>query len=325
MTVQVSSWQEMAGRMLFQKLWANYRALVPQVQQVEDSLRAKGEVWSEDHVAYRTLPSQFTGSSVLQQAFELLGYQRVESLRFEDKKLNAFWLCPPGLKNIPSSRVLPKVFVSELDTASFSKNFIDVLQKHTSRVSSCPVNSWKDVAKRCELASQQNMKSELAALTLELVDGMFLYFSTGAPWGPVPMEDYECLRKESEYAAWTLVYGPQANHFTVSIHLMKQFSNLEEFNADIEQGLSIPLNQSGGGKVKGGPQFKLEQSATLAAPRKVLFQDGLRELPYAFIEFAFRFRTGESTLTLQEETWDAFYQGFVVSNADKIFESTNVV
>ena len=73
---------------IFGRIWAHYRAQVAQVPLIEDALRTKGEVWSEDHVAFRTLPGAHCGAAVLQGLFEALGYERQDSLRFDDKKLN---------------------------------------------------------------------------------------------------------------------------------------------------------------------------------------------------------------------------------------------
>jgi hypothetical protein len=109
-----------ARQEIFSRLWAHYRGLVPQVPRIEDALRAKGEVWSEDHVAFRTFPGAGCGAHVLQGIFEALGYERQESLHFEDKKLDAFWLKPPVPSGAHSAEVSPKVFVSELLPASFS-------------------------------------------------------------------------------------------------------------------------------------------------------------------------------------------------------------
>jgi hypothetical protein len=129
------------------------------------------------------------------------------------------------------------------------------------------------------------------------------------------------LLKESEYAAWTLVFGAVPNHFTVSVHLMKRFTTLHEFNEFLINKLSVPMNDSGGKIIKGSPAVQLEQSATMAHEIPVLFQEGVRQLPYAFVEFAFRYpHQGHSA----DGLWGSYYQGFVTDNADKIFESTNV-
>ncbi|MCA2958941.1 MAG: DUF1338 domain-containing protein [Silvanigrellales bacterium] len=311
---------------IFGRIWAHYRAQVAQVPLIEDALRAKGEVWSEDHVAFRTLPGAHCGAAVLQGLFEALGYERQDSLRFEDKKLNAFWLKPPVAPGAASADVSPKVFVSELSVQEFSVPFQRVIEKYASRVEASPIARVRELV--AQLEKEGNVQTPDVAKSPEaigkawndLVDVVACALTSTPSWGAATRGDYEVLRSESEYAAWTLLFGPRANHFTVSVHLMKGFSSLEEFNAYLAQALGVPMNASGGGVVKGGAHFRLAQSATLAHPQLVALQEGALAVPYAFVEFAFRFPLDGCS---DDGAWNSYYQGFVVSNADRIFESTN--
>jgi hypothetical protein len=131
---------------------------------------------------------------------------------------------------------------------------------------------------------------------------------------------YEQIRSFSEYAAWTLVYGVCINHFTVSVHLMDGFENLAALNSYLKQTLNSPLNVTGGSEIKGSAAVDLEQSATLAAPMAVQFADGVHTIPYAFVEFAYRFRVPRDA---DGRLWSSYFQGFVEGNADRIFSSTD--
>jgi hypothetical protein len=101
---------------------------------------------------------------------------------------------------------------------------------------------------------------------------------------------------------------------------MNSFEDIHGLNQHIGKELKIAMNTSGG-LTKGTPELRLEQSSTLAAQIPVLFQDGLKTLPYAFVEFAFRYPIENKK---DDGMWDSYYQGFVTNNADKIFESTNM-
>jgi hypothetical protein len=298
--------QSEALKEVFSHLWRFYRGLVPEVGIIEDSLRAHGEVWSEDHVAFRTFPGPFCGAAVLQSLFELLGYQRKDAFIFEEKKLNAFWMQPPQTADTHSTLVAPKIFISEWEPQTFPSEVQEIVAKHTSQVCESPVRLAKQYA-------EQNRWQDLVLLLVG-------YLTLGTPWAPPTSAEYELLRKHSEYAAWTLAFGPQANHFTVGVHLMKNQKNFAAFNEHIQNHLKITMNTSGG-LIKGGMSFRLEQSSTLAAPRLVAFQDGARIIPYAFVEFAFRYPLEGKA---DDGFWESYYQGFVASNADKIFESTDV-
>lgn len=296
---------------IFKRLWQDYRSKVPQVTLIEDALRAAGETWSEDHVAFRTLPGANTGAAVLQQLFELLGYVRMDSYHFEEKQLSAFWMEPPLAMQLKCDQCPPKIFVSELIIQKFSAPLQKVIQKYTCQIDASII---EDCLK---------LKKSNTAVNIQKLEDTFVSFLSHGPLWARPCEtDYEICLRESEYAAWTLVYGNVVNHFTVSVFLMSKFKTLESFNKYCKQNLSVTLNGSGGGEIKGTPQLKLEQSATLAAPLPVLFQDKLKKLPYAFVEFAFRHVLDNCT---DDKKYSSYYQGFVINNADKIFESTDVL
>ena len=298
---------------VFSRLWNHYRDRVADARAIEDAIRAQGETWSEDHVAFRTLPGEHCGAAVLQGLFEALGFTRKDSLFFQDKQLSAFWMCPPVQTGALCQKVLPKVFISELVPTNFSAEFQEIIAFYAKQVGVSPLQKVKELS--AQVAAGQREAS--AILENELV----AYFTQGPSWARPKWDHYQKLRAESEYAAWTLAYGPQANHFTVSVFLMSRFSSLEAFNSFVTTELKIPMNSAGGGLVKGSPQFRLEQSATLAAPAQVTFQEGVVSLPYAFVEFATRYPLEGK---VADQKWESYYQGFVASNADKIFESTNL-
>lgn len=293
------------------QLWKHYRAKVPDALRIEETLKADGDNWLEDHIAFRTLPGAHTGAHVLEALFTALGYERCDDYHFKDKQLNAFWMKPKGTSGRHSSDISPKIFISELIPEKFSDVFKRIIQNATSTVTGNFVETVAALSKRVNAQDQQAAE----ALTRASV----LYLTSGVPWARPTYADYEILAKESEYAAWTLLFGSQVNHFTVSVHLMKNVTSLEGLNDILVKELKIPMNTSGGGIIKGTKELFLEQSATMAVQLPYLFQDAVESVPYAFIEFAYRHTLPDKKA---DGLWDSYYQGFVTSNADKIFEST---
>jgi hypothetical protein len=293
-------------------LWINYKKKVGQVKKIEDAIRNENDNWIEDHIAFRSLPGAHCGLHIMQEVFEILGYTKCDSYHFSEKKLKAISLNPPADNGSHSINVFPKIFISELELDSFSPIFKECLLKYTSDVVASPLEKFKSKYKL--LAKNPDQIEEFS-------QSITLFLSNGAFWKTPTSQDYELLRKESEYAAWTLIYGNTPNHFTVSIHLMKKFSSLNEFNNFVQTTLQINMNNAGGSIIKGSPQVMLEQSATLAEEILVPFQDVLKKIPYAFVEFAFRHPLNGNN---NDGIWDSYYQGFVTDNADKIFESTNI-
>jgi len=176
--------------------------------------------------------------------------------------------------------LLPKVFISEL------------------------------MVELCSPRLQQIVAGLLAQVDPKVVSANdFLY--AGRRWS-LAMADYRTLLKESEYAGWLAAFGFCANHFTVDVNRLPGYDSIEAVNERLKQA-GFRLNCSGG-EIKGSPEVYLEQSATLADPVVMAFDDGKLEIPGCFYEFARRYLLPDGQL----------YQGFVEASADKIFESTHV-
>jgi hypothetical protein len=296
-------------REVFKRLWAHYSQLVPDVPKLIQAFQARGEEWTEDHVAYRTLPGEFTGAHILQGVFECLGYSRKDDYFFDAKQLKAFWLCPPDVQG-HTRDASPKIFVSELIPTKFSPEFQEVVRRLTSQVTASPL-------RRIEQLRDQVKAGRKEAADLLIRECVSL-LTTFPSWSRPSRRDYEVLKKESEYASWTMLYGHQINHFTVSVHLLNSFKGIKEVADFLEKDLKVPMNHVGG-IIKGTPDLLLEQISTMAVDMDYEFQDGVETVPYGFVEFAYRYPlAGKKT----DGQWQSYYQGFVTSNADKIFEST---
>lgn len=296
---------------LFGLLWQDYCQHVPDAGRIEEALRRRGERWTEDHVAFRTLPGTPCDSRALGLFFESLGYTRQDHYRFHEKKLNAFWMAPPVSSRTQAWDAPPKVFISELDVASFAPEHRALLEKAIDSVQ--PGLRPPPVGFVSSTGGATDSGPRLECLQTA--------FTFTAPSTPLTRSVYDEIRSFSEYAAWTLVYGVCINHFTVSVHLMDGFENLAALNSYLKQTLNVPLNVTGGSEIKGSAAVDLEQSATLAAPMAVRFADGVHTIPYAFVEFAYRFRVPRDA---DARLWSSYFQGFVEGNADRIFSSTDV-
>jgi len=296
-------------REVFQRLWHHYNGLVPYGPAIMAAFTRRSDSWIEDHVAYRTLPGPHTGVHILEAVFKALGYERRDDYFFEAKQLKAFWLCPPDI-HAHTLDASPKVFLSELIPDRFTPEFKSVVTRLTSSVVASPVPRIEDCAAQ---AKSGNVDAAHA-----LVEECVKLLTTLPSWPRPSLKDYEILKKESEYASWTMLYGHQINHFTVSVHLMNSFSHIKQLASYLEDVLGIPMNHVGG-VVKGTPDLLLEQISTMAVDYAYEFQEGVAKVPYGFVEFAYRHVLPGKK---HDGQWQSYYQGFVTSNADKIFEST---
>ncbi len=259
---------------LLSQLWNNYTTQNESVKKVYDLFINQGEKVVNDHIAFRTFDYPTINIEKLAQTFIKLGYREVESYEFPKKKLKA--------KHYEYTLAgdAPLIFISELITSEFS----DFLQS---------------VVHECSEKVEQNL----------IESGQILY--SGNVWGPPLYKIYRLLLDESEYAAWLYYNGFCANHFTVLVNHLNNFSSLESVNQFLKNN-GFELNDSGD-EIKGSPEMLLEQSSTKANLVKGNFIEGQFDVTACYYEFAKRYEQADGTM----------FKGFIAKSADKIFESTD--
>ncbi|HIF9065080.1 TPA: DUF1338 domain-containing protein [Photobacterium damselae] len=259
------------AQLLFSQLWQDYiTRLCPSAEKVQQLL-TEDDPLMNDHIALRTYNLPRCGLDRVAAAFIAVGYEPKGQYKFEEKKLYAEHFEHPN-------PVVPKVFISELQLGQCS--------------------------------------SQLQLLVRKLLDqvphGYFsnsMFLSQGRPW-TLSYQEYQMLAQESEYAAWVAAHGFGANHFTVSINPLEQFTEVAEVNHYLTHN-GFAINQAGGA-VKGSAALMLEQSSTMADKVMVEFSDGKQLIPGGFYEFAKRYPMANGDL----------FSGFVEASANRIFEST---
>jgi len=104
------------------------------------------------------------------------------------------------------------------------------------------------------------------------------------------------LERESQYAAWLILFDREVNHFTASV---------DDVGAWHRRMLAagIPMKE----EIEGATGAGLRQTATRAALRRVKLRDREREWPYAYLELAER---------------NGGFDGFVAAQARQLFEMT---
>ena len=233
---------------LLDELWAEYLATTPEAKRIHDLLVARGERVVNDHIALRTLDLPGIGVDALARPFVESGYVARGRYEFPEKKLVARHYEPPR----PG---LPKIFVSELETAKLDPGTRGLLRSLVD-----------------------TMDPALSA--------RFDTCRIGRPW-EVSYATYRRLATASDYAAWVAAFGFRPNHFTVDVNALATFATIAELNEFLERH-GFVLNAAGG-KVKGSPAALLEQSSVLAGRVAVRFSDGSYLVPGCYYEFARRY------------------------------------
>ena len=235
----------------FSALWQQYIAVTPQAERIHSALRARGETVRNDHVAFRTYSNSPVNLEALAPHLQAMGYRALEPYDFPGKHLKAWGY-------LPADERLPKVFLSELQTAALPDDCQRIINGLVAQVPS-------------QAAANPDV------------------FYRGLLWAMPARDDYHRLAEVSEYAAWLSVMGMRANHFTIAVHKLQSLPDLAAVNEFVKTELQLPLNTAGG-EIKGSPDVFLTQSSTLADRVSATFADGVTEsVPSCFYEFAQRY------------------------------------
>ena len=246
-----------------------------------------------DHIAFRTMGVKFLGIQSLEKIFLHYGYKKMDHYFFPEKKLDAHWYAPENPKD-------PRIFISELRVNDLSPKIRTIIKSYTDEVTSDP-------------AEKLDLNDPLA------VDE----FLHSGLWRLPTWDDYSTLADESEYAAWTIYNRYYLNHFTISVHNLKNgYNTVADFNNFLEK-YGFVLNDSAG-KIKKSPDGGLLQSSTVAHMINAPFAKGeMHRIPGSYVEFAERKILPEyAHLQSSEIKREHRREGFEAANADKIFEST---
>ncbi|MBL7698175.1 MAG: DUF1338 domain-containing protein [Chitinophagaceae bacterium] len=279
-------------------LMTRYKERVPDVAaifkaMVDEKIIADPSEIENDHIAFRTLGVKHLGIQSLEKIFLHYGYKRMDHYFFPEKKLDAFWYSPANPKD-------PRIFISELRVSDLSVKSQEIIRSYTNEVTVDPVSS------------------------LNLDDATAVDAFLHSPlWRLPTWTDYQALSGESEYAAWTIYNRYYLNHFTISVHNLKQgYNTIADFNNFLEKSGFVLNNSSG--KIKKSPDGGLLQSSTVAHVTEAVFANGERHrISGSYVEFAERrVRTEFQHLPSSEIKREHRREGFEAANADKIFEST---
>jgi hypothetical protein len=279
-------------------LMSRYKERVPDVGAIINAMIKQGIIKSEndienDHIAFRTMGVPFLGIQSLEKIFLHYGYKRKDHYFFPAKKLDAYWYAPPSLE-------YPRIFISELRVKDLSANAQNIIYSYTNEVNTDPVEAF-------DLNDVNTVDT-------------FLHSSL---WRLPTLQDYLELSEENEYAAWVIYNRYYLNHFTISVHNLKEgYNTIRDFNTFLEKN-GFTLNDAGG-KIKISPDGYLLQSSTVAEMIEATFANGVKHrISGSYVEFAER----KVLKQFQELPFSVIgrehrREGFEANNADKIFEST---
>lgn len=295
-------------KQIIHNLWNIYLNVTPQMKTIENGLKQKGVgELVLDHFAIIDLPGPHTGISYLSQIFAALGYVERGKDYLADKQNDFLWMAEDDSEHALAQDVLPQVVVADFRLDEMPSEIRNIIEKYARHSNPIPLKEIKQLIDRTTLDPVVHQ---------QFIEMITTYFS-GRDWPLPTLNEYQTVRDFNELLAWVLVFGRRPNHFTISVHLLHHFSNLNEFLHFVENEMFFTLNRDGG-EIKGGEKIGIAQGSTNGVIQTTKMADGIVEIPTGFVEFVWRYPSHPTT---SPRLWKDYFTGFVAQHADRVIES----
>ncbi len=292
-------------QLIITELWHAYLQNLVPAQQIYSITKQNTYL---DHFAIIDLPGPNSGISQLKQIFTLLGFRENGSGYLAEKQNDFIWLCEETCENKIAIDVLPQIVLADFRLNELPLSVQNIIKKYTHHITPLPLT---EIEKLCHAVKNGDKTAQLS-LVFTIVNVL-----KGRAWPTPCIEDYQIVKAANELLSWVLIFGRQANHFGLSIHLMTEFNNLKEFNDFIKNKLGVQFNNRDL-EIKGNKQLGIEQSSTSDHLIKVALEDGEIEIPSPFMEFVWRYPKIPNTPAI---LWKDYYTDFYAPNANRVIES----
>lgn len=290
-------------------LWERYRDHSSQMQCIEKGLKAKGvHRLPLDHFALIDLPGPNTGIPALRELFSLLGYVERGTGYLAEKQNDFLWMAEASTLDAPTSLALPQVVVADFRVHELPQDVANIITKYSYMAPIAPIAEVKKLRERL-LDEDERAATELKQIMVK--------YCAQRDWPLPSVEEFNTVFAFNRLLAWVLVFGRTPNHFTLSLHQIDAFENIEAFHRYAEDELQLPLNEEGG-KIKGSPESGIMQGSTSGMLQTIELSDGHVQLPTGFVEFVWRYPNNAQT---EPTRWSDYFTGFIAENADRVIES----
>lgn len=291
-------------------LWHEHRKATSQMALIEQHfLQHQIKLSPLDHFAIIDLPGPHSGIPTLTKLFSLLGYEERGKGYLPDKQNDFLWMADADSMQGLAIDALPQAVVADFRPTEMPAAIAAIISKYAQQSAIFPLQTATALAARVQQSDEEAYQALFNIITTYL---------NGRDW-PLPTKaEFYQVREFNELLSWVLVFGRRLNHFTLSVHLMPEFSSLESFHTFISEEVQLQLNHEGG-IIKGGSHTGIAQGSTVGTPQTITLADGTVELPAGFVEFVWRYpaRTDMST----PPYWDDYFTGFVAQHANHVIES----
>jgi len=292
---------------IVQSLWIKYRQNNRSMQTVEKALRQCGiNQLVLDHFAIIDLPGPHSGIPQLKAIFKTLGFEQRGSDYLVEKQNDFLWMAERDSAESKATDALPQVVIADFRLDQMPVEVSNIIKKYAKHTTPFPI----------EKLQQMEQGSILA------IEAALIHYFRGRDWPMPTVKEFKTVQDFNKLLAWVLVFGRQPNHFTLSVHLLNHFADLNDFHCFIRKQTQLALNDDGG-LIKGGEKTGIAQGSTRDIVEKINLHDGAIELPTGFVEFVWRYPVKPSSHH-QPIWWNDYFTGFIAQHADHVIESLYV-
>jgi hypothetical protein len=286
-------------------LWERYRLASPDMQRIAAVLKEKNIAHAAlDHFAVIDLPGPHSGIPQLYEIFSALGYVERGKDYLAAKQNDFLWMAEGDCMRQPAEFALPQVVIADFRLDEMPSEIRNIIYHY-----SCKTDSTA-AAEIVKLIQQPD--------ALPLCTQKALHYFAGRDWPAPLVKEFHAVREFNELLAWVLVFGRRPNHFTLSVHLLNHFPDLQAFHRFVEEEVKLPLNHEGG-SLKGGAHVGIAQGSTAGISQRILLADGEIEIPTGFVEFVWRYSEKPAG-----RVWEDYFTHFIGQQADRVIESLYV-
>jgi hypothetical protein len=293
--------EEKIAQILIERLWKEYSATIPNI----DAILLHQEPIL-DHLAIVDLPSAFSGIKQLSEIFKMLGYQQRGSDYLPDKMNDFCWLTHHSNCDTKAKEALPQIVCGDFRLSELSIVSQNIIMKYTAHIKPFDLSKLYDLIQQASKGQQECIA--------QAADLIFNYIYR-RKWPLPTLAEYKQINEENPLLAWVLIFGSKVNHFGLSIHLMENFTSLDEYNHYLMRQQLVEFNIKGG-FIKGGKECGIEQSSSLGQHITLEIEGGKATLNDSFIEFVWR-----HSLKPNPIMWADYYTNFIAQNANQVVES----
>ena len=234
-------------------LWADFKSDFSLAQVIEEKLNERKETLLLDYLEIFDLPGHETGLSVLQNIFELVGFEKRGAGSDTLNKTHFIWMAESESEKRSLGDALPQIVLGEFVTRDLSFPLQSLVSKYANHEVQAPIARIRELVAKCQLGDEKSVT--------ELVQ-IISSFVTGRAHREITKAEFETASHENSFLARKLLNTRKLERFFIGINNFKTLLTLNEVNDFLLSQCGADLETHKGSYTLGGVETGLVRSVT---------------------------------------------------------------